>query len=114
MSIIDSLVGPIASIIDKIIPDPKARERAKLELLQLEGSQELATIQARLSAIVIAKNEAAKIGDCLDSLAFCDERIVVDSGSSDDTVALAEVASVVIVDATADPPSTILTSDVTR
>ncbi len=52
MSIIDSLVGPIASIIDKIIPDPKARERAKLELLQLEGSQELATIQARLSAIV--------------------------------------------------------------
>ena len=52
MSLIDSLIGPIASIIDKIIPDPKARERAKLELLQLEGSQELATIQARLSAIV--------------------------------------------------------------
>lgn len=44
----------------------------------------------RLSAIVIAKNEAAKIGDCLDSLAFCDERIVVDSGSSDETVALAQ------------------------
>jgi glycosyltransferase involved in cell wall biosynthesis len=44
----------------------------------------------RLSAIVIAKNEAAKIGDCLDSLAFCDERIVVDSGSSDETVDLAE------------------------
>lgn len=44
MSLIDLLIGPIASIIDKIIPDPKARERAKLELLQLEGSQELATI----------------------------------------------------------------------
>lgn len=44
----------------------------------------------RLSAIVITKNEAAKIGACLDSLAFCDERIVVDSGSSDDTVALAQ------------------------
>jgi glycosyltransferase involved in cell wall biosynthesis len=43
----------------------------------------------RLSAIVITKNEAAKIEACLDSLAFCDERIVVDSGSSDATVALA-------------------------
>src|SRR5215468_4066858 len=43
----------------------------------------------RLSAIVITRNEAAKIADCLDSLAFCDERIVVDSGSADDTVARA-------------------------
>ncbi len=39
-----------------------------------------------LSAIVIAKNEARNIADCLKSLAFCDERIVVDSGSSDGTV----------------------------
>jgi glycosyltransferase involved in cell wall biosynthesis len=44
----------------------------------------------RLSAIIIVKNEAANIGACLDTLAFCDERIVVDSGSSDDTVSLAE------------------------
>ncbi|MBZ0147322.1 MAG: glycosyltransferase family 2 protein [Pseudorhodoplanes sp.] len=43
-----------------------------------------------LSAIVIAKNEAHNIAACLDSLAFCDERIVVDSGSSDDTVKIAE------------------------
>ncbi len=43
----------------------------------------------RLSAIVITKNEAANIGDCLDTLAFCDERIVVDCGSSDETVAIA-------------------------
>jgi glycosyltransferase involved in cell wall biosynthesis len=42
-----------------------------------------------LSAIVITRNEAANIGDCLDSLAFCDERIVVDSGSDDDTVRIA-------------------------
>src|SRR5262245_30640551 len=42
-----------------------------------------------LSVIVITKNEAAKIADCLDSLAFCDERIVVDCGSDDDTVARA-------------------------
>ena len=43
----------------------------------------------RLSAIVITRNEAANIADCLDSVAFCDERIVVDCGSSDDTVAIA-------------------------
>jgi glycosyltransferase involved in cell wall biosynthesis len=44
----------------------------------------------RLSAIIITRNEAAHIADCLDSLAFCDERIVMDGGSSDDTVALAQ------------------------
>ena len=43
----------------------------------------------QLSAIVITLNEAANIGECLDGLAFCDERIVVDSGSSDGTVDIA-------------------------
>jgi glycosyltransferase involved in cell wall biosynthesis len=44
----------------------------------------------QLSAIVITRNEAANIGDCLDSVAFCDERIVVDCGSSDGTVEIAK------------------------
>jgi glycosyltransferase involved in cell wall biosynthesis len=44
----------------------------------------------RLSAIIITKNEAANIGACLQSVAFCDERIVIDGGSDDDTVAIAE------------------------
>lgn len=43
-----------------------------------------------LSAIIITKNEAVNIADCLDSVAFCDERVVVDSGSEDDTVQIAE------------------------
>ena len=52
MPIIESLIGPIASIIDKIIPDKEARARAKLELLQLEGTQEMKLIETRLKAIV--------------------------------------------------------------
>jgi glycosyltransferase involved in cell wall biosynthesis len=43
----------------------------------------------RLSAIIIAKNEARNIGDCLDALAFCDERIVVDGDSVDGTPEIA-------------------------
>jgi glycosyltransferase involved in cell wall biosynthesis len=43
-----------------------------------------------LSAIIIAKNEAANIAACLDSVAFCDEIVVVDSGSDDDTVKIAQ------------------------
>ena len=42
-----------------------------------------------VSAIVITLNEAAHIQACLDSLAWADERLVVDSGSTDDTVAIA-------------------------
>ncbi len=38
-----------------------------------------------ISACVITLNEADRIADCLDSLAFCDEIVVVDSGSADGT-----------------------------
>lgn len=39
----------------------------------------------KLSACVIAKDEADRIGACLASLAFCDELLVVDSHSTDRT-----------------------------
>jgi hypothetical protein len=42
-----------------------------------------------LSVIVITHNEQANIGDCLKSLDFADEIIVVDSASTDDTAAIA-------------------------
>ncbi|MEO0461129.1 MAG: glycosyltransferase family 2 protein [Myxococcota bacterium] len=43
-----------------------------------------------VSAIVLTKNEEANIGSCLDSLSWCDDVHVIDSGSTDATVALAE------------------------
>jgi hypothetical protein len=50
--LLDAIIGPITSIIDKIIPDKDARDKAKLELIRLQGTQDLAVIQAQLSAIV--------------------------------------------------------------
>jgi glycosyltransferase involved in cell wall biosynthesis len=43
-----------------------------------------------LSAIVITKNEQAMIGDCLASLNFADEIIVVDNGNTDATNSIAK------------------------
>lgn len=39
-----------------------------------------------ISAMIICKNEERRIGDCLRSLDFCDEIVVVDSGSTDRTL----------------------------
>jgi glycosyltransferase involved in cell wall biosynthesis len=43
-----------------------------------------------LSAAVVCQDEAHAIGDCLASVAWCDEIVVVDSGSRDDTVEIAK------------------------
>jgi hypothetical protein len=58
MSLIEGIIGPVAKLIDKIIPDPEARDRAKLELLKLEGSQEMDQIKTQLSAIVAEAQSA--------------------------------------------------------
>jgi glycosyltransferase involved in cell wall biosynthesis len=50
-----------------------------------------------LSVTIITKNEAAHIEAALESVAWADERIVVDSGSSDDTVAIARRHAEVVV-----------------
>jgi glycosyltransferase involved in cell wall biosynthesis len=43
----------------------------------------------KLTVTVITRNEAAHIGEALDSVAWADERLVVDSFSDDETVAIA-------------------------
>ena len=56
MALLESLIGPITSLLDKLIPDKEARARAQYELLQLEGTQEMQMIEARLQAIVAEAN----------------------------------------------------------
>jgi glycosyltransferase involved in cell wall biosynthesis len=57
----------------------------------------------KLSVIIITKNEAANIQACLDSVRFADQWIVVDSGSTDATVAIARAAGATVIE-TADWP----------
>ena len=52
MALIENIIGPIAGLIDKIIPDPKARDAAKLELIKLEGSLEMESLRTQLSAVL--------------------------------------------------------------
>jgi hypothetical protein len=58
MSVLNALIAPIAGLIDKIIPDPKARDAAKLELVKLQNSQELDLLSTQLSAIVAEAGSA--------------------------------------------------------
>jgi glycosyltransferase involved in cell wall biosynthesis len=47
------------------------------------------TVRPTIALIVITRNEEQLIGQCLQSAAFCDEKIVVDSFSTDRTVEIA-------------------------
>ena len=51
-----------------------------------------------LSAVLIARNAAACLEACLESLKFCDEIVLVDSGSTDNTSALAKRFSARVID----------------
>lgn len=53
--------------------------------------------RAPLSAILITRDEEINIGECLASVAFAREIVVVDSGSSDATVAIAQAAGARVV-----------------
>ena len=58
MAFIEAIVGPVSKLLDKIIPDPQARDKAKLELIKLQGDQEMATIGAQMQAIVVEAQSA--------------------------------------------------------
>ena len=58
MPIIEAIVGPVSKLLDKIIPDPQARDRAKLELIKLQGDQEMAAIGQQMQAIVAEAQSA--------------------------------------------------------
>ena len=58
MSIVEGIIGPISKLIDKIIPDPEARDRAKLELLKLESSNQLEATKAQMAAILAEAQSA--------------------------------------------------------
>ncbi|MBV7256618.1 holin family protein [Pacificimonas sp. WHA3] len=58
MSVLGTLIGPIAGLLDKIIPDPDARAQAKLELVRLQGAQEMEAVRTQLSAIIAEAHSA--------------------------------------------------------
>lgn len=55
-----------------------------------ESTDTGSTARPRLCGIVLTRNEARVIARCLRSLAFCDELVVIDSGSTDATREIAE------------------------
>ena len=58
MALLEAIVGPISKLLDKIIPDPEARDRAKLELIKLQGDQDMQAIGAQMQAIVAEANSS--------------------------------------------------------
>ena len=58
MSLLEGIIGPIANLIDKIIPDPKARDAAKFELIKLQGSQDMDALRTQLSAVLAEAQSA--------------------------------------------------------
>ena len=52
----------------------------------------------RISACIITLDEARHIGACMESVSFCDEVVVVDCGSTDETVAIARASGAVVLE----------------
>lgn len=49
---------------------------------------------ADISAIILTKNAEELIADCIDSVSFCDEVIIIDDGSTDRTLEIAKILEV--------------------
>ena len=62
-----------------------------------EVARETATGRQRLSVVILAKNEEARIRRCLESVAWADEILVVDGLSEDRTVELCRSAGATVI-----------------
>ncbi len=58
MALIEAIAGPVSKLLDKVIPDPQARDRAKLELIKLQGDKEMAAIGRQMQAILAEARSA--------------------------------------------------------
>jgi (heptosyl)LPS beta-1,4-glucosyltransferase len=56
-----------------------------------------ATDRAQLAAVILAKNEARHIGECLKTLGFADRVVVSDSYSSDGTIEISRAAGATVL-----------------
>lgn len=56
MALLDGVIAPVAGLLDRLIPDAQARDAAKMELLRLDGTQELERIKAQISAALAEAN----------------------------------------------------------
>ncbi|MBF1325951.1 MAG: glycosyltransferase family 2 protein, partial [Megasphaera micronuciformis] len=52
---------------------------------------------ATLTALILAKNEERHISECVASVAFADEVLVIDDFSTDETVALAQASGAKVI-----------------
>ena len=52
LSILTNILPLVSDVLDKVVPDPKAREAAKLKLIQEAQAGKLQEVEKQLSAIV--------------------------------------------------------------
>lgn len=69
-----------------VIPAPAGGRCADL----CGGKAGMTVMACKLSAVIITLNEEKNIGECLEGLRFCDEIVLMDSGSADRTVEIAK------------------------
>ncbi len=80
-------------------PKAPAPQNASLEPPPKTASQK----PLKLSAVILTKNAAGKLPHCLESIRWVDEIVVVDGGSTDETLPLAQAAGAkVVTETTAD------------
>ena len=51
---------------------------------------------AKISVLILAKNEEKNIGDCITSCSFAEDILVIDDGSTDKTQVLLKVLALVL------------------